>query len=232
MVLTVIIPVFNEVKTIEKIVLKIKSLKNIKSQIIIVDDCSTDGTKDIWKKKISKIVDVICYHKKNRGTGGAIISAIKYIKGDFVIIQDADLEYDPRDYNKLILPIKNKKYKVVYGSRVLKKSRYTNKKFISIFRVFANHILTLFSNIVNDQKLTDAHTCYKVFEKKIFFKLNIESKDFAFCAEVNTKLSNMGINILELPIRYKGRSDDEGKKIRLIDGFTAIYTIIKFKFFI
>lgn len=232
MILTVIIPVYNEIKTIEKIVLKIKSLKNIKTQIIIVDDGSIDGTKQILKKKIFNIVDIIIYHKINRGKGAAIISAKKYIKGDFVIIQDADLEYDPRDYYKLILPIKNKKYKVVYGSRLLKKSLNTKKKFTSSFRVFGNYILTIFSNIINSQNLTDAHTCYKVFEKKTFDKLNIVSKDFAFCSEVNTKLSKMGVNILELPIRYKGRRDDEGKKIKLVDGLIAIYTIIKFKFFI
>lgn len=231
MILTVVIPVFNEVKTIEKIILKIKSLKNVKTQIIVVDDFSSDGTKAVLKKKLNKLVDKIYFHEINKGKGAAIITASKFIKGDFVIIQDADLEYDPRDYKKLIEPLENNKYKVVYGSRVLNKNRYANKNFISIFRIFANHMLTILSNIINNQNLTDAHTCYKVFKKDIFLKLKLESKDFAFCTEVNTKLAKMNIPILEIPIRYKGRNNKEGKKIRMIDGAIAIYSIFKFKFF-
>ena len=232
MILTVIIPVFNERKTIKKIITKVKSLKKLKKQIIIVDDFSTDGTKEILKKTSINNNDKIIFHKKNKGKGGAIISAKKFIKGDIVIIQDADLEYDPKDYYKLINPIKKKKIKVVYGSRVLGKKRYKSKNFISKFRIFANHMLTIFSNIINRQSLTDAHTCYKVFDAQIFKKINLKSKDFAFCPEVTTKLSNMNIKILEIPIRYRGRGSEQGKKIQFKDGIYAICSIIKYKFFI
>ena len=231
MIVTVIIPVFNEKNTILKIIKKVKSLKRLKKQLIIVDDNSNDGTKEILKK-ISKIKnDKIIFHKKNQGKGAAIITAKKFIKGDIVIIQDADMEYDPYDYYKLIKPIKNKKFLVVYGSRVLGKKRYNSKNFISKFRIFGNHMLTIFSNIINSQSLTDAHTCYKVFESKLFKKIDLKSKDFTFCPEVTTKLSNKNIEILEVPIKYKGRSSQEGKKIQFKDGFLAICSILKYKLF-
>lgn len=231
MTLTVIIPVFNEKKTIKKIIKKVKSLNKLKKQIIIVDDFSNDGTKEILKNISKTKNDKVIFHKENKGKGAAIISAKKFIKGNIVIIQDADMEYDPKDYFKLIKPIKDKKFQVVYGSRVLGKKRYNSKKFISKFRIFANHMLTIFSNIINNQSLTDAHTCYKVFESKLFKKIDLESKDFAFCPEVTTKLSNKNIKILEVPIKYKGRSSQDGKKIQFKDGILAIYSIIKFKLF-
>ena len=231
MILTVIIPVFNEKKTILKIIKKVKSLKRLKKQLIIVDDNSDDGTKEILKKISKTKNDKIIFHKENKGKGAAIITAKKFIKGNIVIIQDADMEYDPNDYYRLTKPIKNKKFLVVYGSRVLGKKRYDSKNFISKFRILANHMLTIFSNMINGQSLTDAHTCYKVFDSELFKKIDLKSKDFAFCPEVTTKLSNKNIKILEVPIRYKGRSSQEGKKIRFNDGFLAIYSIIKFKLF-
>lgn len=229
MILTVIIPVYNEKKTILKIIKKVKSLNRIKKQLIIVDDNSNDGTKDILKKISITKIDKIIFHKENKGKGAAIITAKKFIKGNIVIIQDADMEYDPQDYYKLIKHIKNKNFLAVYGSRVLGKKRYNAKNFISTFRIFANHILTIFSNIINNQSLTDAHTCYKVFDSKLFKKIDLKSKDFAFCPEVTTKLSNKNIQILEVPIKYRGRSFQEGKKIKFKDGLLAIYSIIKFK---
>ena len=231
MILTVIIPVFNEKKTILKIIKKVKSLNRLKKQLIIVDDNSDDGTKEILKKISKTKNDKIIFHKENKGKGAAIITAKKFIKGNIVIIQDAYMEYDPNDYYRLTKPIKNKKFLVVYGSRVLGKKRYDSKNFISKFRILANHMLTIFSNMINGQSLTDAHTCYKVFDSELFKKIDLKSKDFAFCPEVTTKLSNKNIKILEVPIRYKGRSSQEGKKIRFNDGFLAIYSIIKFKLF-
>ena len=149
-----------------------------------------------------------------------------------MIIQDADMEYDPKDYFKLIKPIKDKKFQVVYGSRVLGKKRYNSKKFISKFRIFANHMLTIFSNIINNQSLTDAHTCYKVFESKLFKKIDLESKDFAFCPEVTTKISKLNEKIFEAPISYRGRTAEEGKKIKFYDAFRAFMIILKYKLFI
>ena len=228
--LTVLIPCFNEKKTISKIIKKVKQQK-LKKQIIVIDDCSNDGTRTVLKKKLKKNIDKLILHKRNYGKGASINSAKKFIKGDIVLIQDADLEYSPNDYKKLIKPIQNKKIKVVYGSRVLGKNRYFSNEFSSIFRVFANHILTIISNFFNNQNLTDAHTCYKVFDSKLFKKIRLKEKGFSFCPEVTTKISLMNEKILELPISYKGRTYLEGKKINFMDGFNALKTLIKYRFY-
>ena len=227
MKLSIIIPCYNEKNTIEKIVNQLNSL-NIKKQIILVDDNSNDGTTQLIKK-ISKKIDRIVFHKKNLGKGGAIKSAKKFINGDYVVIQDADLEYDPKNLITMFNLMIKKKYNVLYGSRVLGSNRYVNNEnFTSLFRVFANHALTIFSNIVNKQKLTDAHTCYKMFKKKIFNKISLKENGFSFCPEINTKISNLDIIIHEVPINYKGRSYQEGKKISFSDGIKALCTIIKY----
>ena len=174
MLITVIIPCYNENRTISKIIDKILSLKNLNLQIIVIDDCSTDGTREILKNEISERVDKIIYHNINKGKGAAIKSSIKSIKGDIILIQDADLEYDPMDYYNLLKPFKNENIKVVYGSRVLGRSIENKSTLIQKYRIIGNYLLTKFSNLINNQKLTDAHTCYKVFDKDIFFKLNIK----------------------------------------------------------
>ena len=227
MKLSIIIPCYNEKNTIEKIVNQLNSLK-IKKQIILVDDKSNDGTTQLIKR-ISKKLDRVIFHKKNLGKGGAIKSAKKFINGDYVVIQDADLEYDPKNLITMFNLMIKKKYDVLYGSRVLGSNRYVNNEnFTSLFRVFANHALTVFSNIVNKQKLTDAHTCYKMFKKEIFNKISLKENGFSFCPEINTKVSNLDIIIHEVPINYKGRSYQEGKKISFSDGIKALYTVIKY----
>ena len=231
MLITVIIPCYNEKKTISKIVDKIISLKNINLQVIVVDDFSNDGTREILKENISKKVDKIIYHEKNRGKGAAIKSSIDSIKGNIIIIQDADLEYDPLDYYNLIMPFKDQNIKVVYGSRVLGRKDLKKSSLIQKYRIFGNYLLTKFSNFINNQKLTDAHTCYKVFDKGVFFKLDIKEDDFAFCPEVTTKLSNIKQSIIEVPISYDGREIKDGKKIRFSDAIKAVKVIIKYKFF-
>tara|TARA_Y100000590_G_scaffold419579_1_gene521441 strand:+ start:382 stop:1080 length:699 start_codon:yes stop_codon:yes gene_type:complete len=228
MLLTIIVPCFNEKKTIKKI-LKIIKKQKIKSQVIVVDDGSTDGTKQILIKLKKIFIDKLIFHKKNYGKGAAIITAKKFIKGDVVIIQDADLEYSPKDYKYLVKPIIEGKTNVVYGSRVLNKNRYLNNDFSSIFRIFANHVLTILSNLINNQSLTDAHTCYKVIRAKVFKKIKLCEKGFSFCPELTTKLSIMNEKIIELPISYKGRTYEEGKKINFFDGLRAIKTLIKYK---
>ena len=229
--LSIIIPIYNERKTIKIIIDKIQKIKGIKKQIIAVDDGSTDGSdkilKEIYKKK--KINNLICY-KNNKGKGHAIRIGQRYIKGSYVIIQDADLEYNPSDYKKILNILELKKYKVVYGSRVLNTKRYENNNFTSNIRVFANHVLTILSNIINQQNLTDAHTCYKAFDAKIFRKIKLIENGFSFCPEITTKISNLNIKIIEVGISYKGRSFEEGKKISLLDGFDAIKALIKYKF--
>ena len=232
MKITVIIPVFNELKTVRAIIDKILNLKDLDIQIILVDDFSTDGTRELIENELSKKVDKVLFHSSNKGKGSAIISAKKFIKGNIVIIQDGDLEYDPKDYYQLIKPILDNSYKIVYGSRVLGKGRYRTNKFTSLFRIFCNHILTIISNFINSQNLTDAHTCYKVFKSEVFNNIILEENGFNFCPEITTKVSNLGIKLFEVPISYNGRTHKEGKKIKFIDGFEAILTIIKYKFFI
>ncbi len=229
MLVSIIIPTFNEKDNIEEIIKLVKKKVLFDKQIIVVDDKSKDGTTEILKKKLFNQVDNIIYHSENLGKGAAIKSSIPFIKGDIIAIQDADLEYDPADLNKLIKLIQENKTKIAYGSRVLGKNRYNNKSFISNYRILGNHLLTIISNILNKQELTDAHTCYKVFRREIFIGLNLQENDFGFCPEVNTKIAKLGENILELPINYNGRSVEDGKKIKLIDAFKALYTIIKYK---
>ena len=226
-VLTLIIPAYNEKKSIAKIIEEVKKKVKYQKQIIVIDDFSNDGTADIIKNL--KGIDKSIFHQKNLGKGAAIKSAIPFIKGDLVAIQDADLEYDPEDLNKLINKIISGSTNVVYGSRVLNKNRYNINGFISNFRIFGNHVLTIISNFLNNQNLTDAHTCYKVFRKNIFLKLNPQENDFAFCPEVTTKLSLLSEKIIEIPISYKGRNIKEGKKIRFKDALKALITIIKYR---
>ena len=233
--LSIIIPCYNEKKTIFEIVKQINNLKRIKKQIILVDDGSSDGTRQLIKKKLKNHVDKIIFHKTNKGKGAAIISSLKYIKGNLVIIQDADLEYDPKDYVKLIKPFSNNRIKVVYGSRVLGRKKNINifnlNEFSKNFRIFGNFILTKISNFINNQSLTDVHTCYKIFRKDIFLKLKVAEKGFSFCPEVTTKLAKFSYNIIEIPISYNGREIKDGKKIKFTDAIFALKTIIKYKYF-
>jgi glycosyltransferase involved in cell wall biosynthesis len=227
--LSIIIPVYNEKNTIEKVLDKITKITDVKKEIIVVDDSSDDGSYEILKinkKKITKLI----HHSRNLGKGAAIKSAKKFITGDIVIIQDADLEYDPNDYRKLLTQIQ-KGYSVVYGSRVLKKNRYLSKNFSSFIRIFFNHVLTIISNLLNNQKLTDAHTCYKMFSSDVFMSIKLKENDFSFCPEITTKIAKKNIIIKEIPIKYFGRGYNQGKKIKFMDGIRAIITLFKYKFF-
>lgn len=229
--LSVIIPVFNEINTIDLILKKVLESKIIK-QIIIVDDFSTDGTREFLIKYYLDKIDKIILHEKNLGKGAAIKSAQKHIIGKYVIIQDADLEYEPKDYDLLLVEAEKNNFTVVYGSRVLNKDAYTNSKNFSHFvRIWGNFFLTFLNNIINNQKLTDAHTCYKLFESKLFKSIDLVEKDFSFCPEITTKLSNRKIFIKEVPINYTGRTYEEGKKINALDGIKAIWVLIKYKIF-
>jgi len=231
MKLSIIIPVFNEIGTIETIVDRINDLKFLNKEIIIVDDFSSDGTTSLLKNVLYKKVHKIFYHEINLGKGAAIKSAKNFITGDIVIIQDADLEYDPKDYYNLIRPIQDKQNKVVYGSRVLGRNRYLQDNFTSLYRIFFNHFLTFLSNLLNKQNLTDAHTCYKVFSRDVFDSIHLKENDFSFCPEVTTKLALKNIKIKEVTINYYGRDYKEGKKIKAFDGLKAIFILIKYRFF-
>ena len=227
--LTIIIPVYNEIKTIEKLIKKILKI-NINKQLIIVDDGSSDGTELILQKYKNRI-DKLITHKKNRGKGAAIKSGQKYVKGKYIGIQDADLEYDPRDLKKIVNEMDKKDLRVMYGSRVLKKNKFKNtQNFTHVIRIWGNVFLTKASNFFNRQKLTDAHTCYKVFDSKIFKKIQLKEKGFSFCPEITTKISMMNINIEEFPINYIGRTYEQGKKITAFDGIDALYVLAKYRY--
>ena len=228
--LTIIIPVYNEIKTIEKKKKKILKV-NIKKQLIIVDDGSSDGTELVLAKYKNKI-DKLITHKRNSGKGAAIKSGQKYVKGKYIGIQDADLEYDPSDLKKIVNEMDKKDLKVMYGSRVLKKNKFKNtQSFTHVVRIWGNIFLTKASNILNRQKLTDAHTCYKVFDSNIFKKIKLKEKGFSFCPEITTKISMMNIEIEEFPINYIGRTYEQGKKITAFDGLDALYVLAKYRYF-
>ena len=232
--ISVIIPCFNEKETlinlVDKVLLSLKVHGYNLYEVLIIDDFSTDGTKELIKKNfLSKKNFKTFFHEKNMGKGAAIKTAKKFITGDIIVIQDADLEYDPNDYGKLIKPILNGDFKVVYGSRVLNQARYRSVGFSSKIRIFGNHLLTVISNFLNNQNLTDAHTCYKAFNREVFDLIKLEENDFAFCPEVTSKVANLGFEIHEVPISYNGRNYEDGKKIRTIDALRALKTLIKYR---
>jgi len=227
LLLSIVIPVFNEEKLIREILLKIKKLNNLKKEIILVNDGSTDSTQNVIEKDCEGLYDKFINLDSNFGKGYALRKGFELVVGDIIIVQDADLEYDPQDYLKLIDPIINSGHDVVYGSRVLDGSTRTRPKtFDTLIRVLANRFLTFLSNVLNKQNLTDAHTCYKVFKTSRLKQIELLENGFNFCPEITAKFSQLGIKIHEVPISYHGRTHKEGKKISFVDGFRAIYAII------
>ena len=230
--LSVIIPCYNEKKTIQAILKKIiESLNNYKIidyEIIIVDDSSDDGTKELLNEIKNKDKTIIFFHETNLGKGAAIQTAIQHITGDITIIQDADLEYDPYDYNKLLLPFFETNADVVYGSRFLGGGKYTRIHFF--WHYLANKILTFFCNSLINLNLTDMETGYKVFKSSILKSITLQEKTFAFEPEITIKLSKKGCKFYEVPITYNGRSYEDGKKIGLKDAFIALKAIILYSF--
>lgn len=217
MELSVIIPVYNEADNIKRILSAVENVK-INKEIIVVDDFSTDGTREFLRKKQGiKLV----FHKKNMGKGTAIRSALKIVSGDFVIIQDADLEYSPNQYTKLFKPIKENSTKVVYGSRILGKGVFLKSSY------YANRFLTLLTNVLFNGHITDMETCYKMIETKLLKNLNLTSSRFEIEPEITCKILKRKEKIIELPIIYKGRK--KGKKIGVKDGIQAIWNLVKWK---
>ncbi len=226
--ISVLIPVYNEKKTVQEIV-QVVLANTVDQEIIIVDDGSTDGTREILKNKIQgKYQEVkVIFHKKNQGKGAAIRTAIKSCTGQIAIIQDADLEYDPKEYPVLLAPIIEGKADVVYGSRFLGGSHRVHLYWHSVF----NKILTTLSNIMTNINLTDMETCYKVFKTDIIKNIDIKSNRFNFEPEITAKVAKAGCRIYEVPISYAGRDISEGKKIGWQDGVQALWTIFKYRFF-
>ena len=226
MKLSVIIPVYNEKQTILKIVRKVKAV-GLEKEILIVDDGSTDGTREELKSLERDQEISIFYHDQNRGKGKAIRTALEHVQGDLVIVQDADLEYDPQDYTKLVRPIMEGKTKVVYGSR------YLSKENILPFTKFKIGVLLLnwLVKVLYGFHITDEATCYKVFKAELLKSLSLKCKKFEFCPEVTAKVLKRGHNIIELPISYRYRTVEEGKKIGWKDGLSAVLTLIRYRFF-
>ena len=225
--LSIIMPVYNEKKTIAIILDRVRNvrLKNVKKEVIIVDDCSTDSTRDFLRKIKNKDIKVL-YHKKNIGKGAAIRTALSHATGSIVLIQDADLEYDPKDYPRLIKPILEGKAKVVYGSRLLgRKSKYSKFAYYA-----AGKSLTFLSNLLYNAKITDEPCGYKAFRAEVLKGANLKCKRFEFCPEITAKVSKKRIRIYEVSSSYSPRSRDEGKKIRFRDWLEAVFTLIKYRF--
>ena len=229
--LSVIIPCFNEKNTINIILNKIiESLKNYKIlnyEIIIIDDCSNDGTRELLNKIQDPKIKIFL-HDRNQGKGGAIQTAIKKITGELIIIQDADLEYDPFDYNKLLLPFFETNADIVYGSRFLGGGKYVRIHFF--WHYLANKLLTFICNLFTNLNLTDVETGYKVFKAQVIKSINLKEKTFSFEPEVTIKLAKKKYKFYEVPITYNGRSYEEGKKIGLKDAFIALWSIVLYSF--
>lgn len=225
MKLSILIPVYNEIRTLSTVVERITSL-DIDKELVIVDDCSTDGTREMLETKYRGGPDLkVVFHKNNMGKGEAIKTALDEAKGEYAIIQDADLEYNPEDYLLLLKEAESRKGAAVYGSRFLRTWQVT-----SLWHFLVNRFLTAITNILYGGNLTDMETCYKMVKTDIFKGLNIESRRFEIEAEITAKLLKKGYKITEVPISYKGRSYHEGKKITWKDGLVTLGTLFKYRF--
>lgn len=222
MKLSVVIPVYNEKGTLQELVERVKQVP-VDKEIIVVDDGSTDGTREI-AGRLNGAVRVIL-QERNQGKGAAIRAGLREAKGDYVIIQDADLEYDPEDFLKLLKPVEKGKAQVVYGSRFTGERR--NMFFL---HWVGNRFLSLVTNILYNTTLSDMETCYKLFKREIIQAIPLRSNRFDFEPEVTAKILKRGIRIYEVPISYSGREFHEGKKITWVDGFSALWTLIKYRF--
>jgi glycosyltransferase involved in cell wall biosynthesis len=225
--LSVIIPVFNERNTIEEIVRRVLAVDaGMDKEVIVVDDGSTDGTREILQKLASPPVTV-SLHEKNMGKGRALQTGFSKAEGDIVLIQDADLEYDPREYPQLLEPILDGRADVVYGSRFLGGPH----RVLFFWHYVANRFLTTLSNILTNLNLTDMETCYKVFRREVLQKIKLKSRRFGFEPEITVKVAKLKARVYEVPISYSGRDYTEGKKIGWKDGLAALFHMIRFKFF-
>ena len=223
--LSVIIPIYNEIHTLEEIISRVKKT-NLADEIILVDDGSIDGTRDLVENYKGQEGFVVVMHEKNRGKGAAVRSGFEVAEGDIFLIQDADLEYDPREYPNLLKPIEEGLADVVYGSRFLGASR----RVAMFWHMIANKLLTLFTNVLYDTILTDMETGYKVFKREVVDDMPLHAKRFEFEPEFTAKILKRKYRIFEIPITFNPRDYEEGKKIGLADAFEAIWALVKYRF--
>src|SRR3990172_1416940 len=224
MKISVVMPVFNEVKTLREIVKRVEDV-DLEKELIIVDDCSTDGTREILMSMERNPGIRVFYQERNMGKGAALRTGFKHITGDIVIIQDADLEYNPQEYHKLIKPILDGRADVVYGSRFITTEE---RRVLLFWHTFGNSFITLLSNIFTNLNLSDIETCYKVFKADVIRSLTIEENRFGFEPEITAKIAKKRCRIYEIGISYSGRDYSEGKKIGWRDGLRALWCILKY----
>jgi len=227
--LSVVIPVYNERGTLREIVSRVKSVavEGVDIEIVLVDDYSTDGTRDLIKNEMAGEVAAVGLHEKNMGKGAALRTGFKLASGDFVIVQDADLEYDPSEYSKLLAPLLDGRADVVYGSRFKGEGAH---RVLYFWHYVGNVALTLISNMFTNLNLSDMETCYKAFRAEVIKKIDIEQNRFGFEPEVTAKVAKMKCRVYEVGISYSGRTYEEGKKIGFKDAVVALWCIVKYRF--
>lgn len=232
MKLSVVIPCFNEISTIDQVVKSVKASPvkelGVEIEVIIVDDCSIDGTIDLLKQVVESQVDRTIYHPRNRGKGAALRTGFAAATGDIVIVQDADLEYDPREFSVMIQPILEGKADVVFGSRFMGSQPH---RVVYYWHMVGNQFLTMLSNMLTNINLTDMETCYKAFRREVIQSIRIEEDRFGFEPEITAKVARLNCRIYEVGVSYYGRTYKEGKKITWKDGVRAIFCILKYNLF-